>query len=106
MTWFIGFVILAILSFIYESAVKGEKVQRKKDEQEAAANKLREDQIENERIQLLNEHLQIVSESSIARTTKAESKQYLSIDQLYISLLAIAFGVVFIILYFKLIYIN
>lgn len=113
MTWAGGFVILVALTFIYEMVIKGEKVQQKIDEEKAINHRLREEQIENDRIQILNENLKLTNEKSKLRnensrvvSTEVGLNNYLSKDQLQISLLTIAVGIIFIILYFKLIHFN
>lgn len=106
MVWIVGFVIIALLSFIYDLVEKGESRQRKNDEKEALAHKLREEQIDNDRIQLLNENLQLANQNQRVVSKNVGLNQYLSNEQLQIGLLAIAVGVILIILYFKLVHFN
>jgi len=106
MGWIVGFVIIALLSFIYDLVEKGESRQRKNDEKEALAHKLREEQIDNDRIQLLNENLQLANQNQRVVSKNVGLNQYLSNEQLQIGLLAIAVGVILIILYFKLVHFN
>lgn len=106
MGWIVGFIIIALLSFIYDLVEKGESRQRKNDEKEALAHKLREEQIDNDRIQLLNENLQLANQNQRVVSKNVGLNQYLSNEQLQIGLLAIAVGVILIILYFKLVHFN
>lgn len=106
MGWIVGFVIIALLSFIYDLVEKGESRQRKNDEKEALAHKLREEQIDNDRIQLLNENLKLANQNQRVVSKNVGLNQYLSNEQLQIGLLAIAVGVILIILYFKLVHFN
>jgi len=106
MVWIVGFVIIALLSFIYDLVEKGESRQRKNDEKEALAHKLREEQIDNDRIQLLNENLKLANQNQRVVSKNVGLNQYLSNEQLQIGLLAIAVGVILIILYFKLVHFN
>jgi|26BtaG_2_1085354.scaffolds.fasta_scaffold05622_4 hypothetical protein len=108
MTWAGVFLILIILNIIYEMVIKGEKAQQKKDEEKSRDNRLREEQIqiESNQIQPLNEKSKIRNENSSVGSTNVGLNHYLSKDQLQIGLLAIAVGIIFIILYFKLIHFN
>lgn len=97
MGWVIGFVIFALLSFIYELVQKGEEIQSKKDESEAIANKLRRYEIENERIKVEKEKLKL---------KKQDDKIVigLSSSQLLYSSGLIIVGMVSVIVFFQQIY--
>lgn len=84
MVWIVGFVIIALLSFIYDLVEKGESRQRKNDEKEALAHKLREEQIDNDRIQLLNENLKLANQNQRVVSKNVGLNQYLSNEQLQI----------------------
>ena len=95
---------IIIISGIYELVKKGEEIQKDNEakEQERIEAKRIDDQIENERLQAVNENMKLTNQ------TKKDNQgdESLSSQQILISLVSISLGVILITFLFKFIYMT
>lgn len=95
---------IIIISGIYELVKKGEEIQKDNEakEQERIEAKRIDDQIENERLQAINENIKLTNQTK--KDNQGDGS--LSSQQILISLASISLGVILITFLFKFIYMT
>lgn len=95
---------ILVIGIIYEIGDKGEKIKKDKDtkEQKEIERKRIDDQIENERLRIMNENIKLTNQTKIDNVLEGS----LSNKQVLFSLASISLGVILIVFLFKFIYMT
>lgn len=95
---------ILVIGIIYEIGDKGEKIKKDKDtkEQKEIERKRIDDQIENERLRIMNENIKLTNQTKIDNVLEGS----LSNKQILFSLASISLGVILIVFLFKFIYMT
>lgn len=95
---------ILVIGVIYEIGDKGEKIKKDKDtkEQKEIERKRIDDQIENERLCIINENIKLTNQTKIDNVLEGS----LSNKQVLFSLASISLGVILIVFLFKFIYMT
>lgn len=95
---------ILVIGIIYEIGDKGEKIKKDKDtkEQKEIERKRIDDQIENERLRIINENIKLTNQTKIDNVLEGS----LSNKQVLFSLASISLGVILIVFLFKFIYMT